>query len=248
MYTKEQIRKELLNQLAIDYNCKSEDFDSGENVLTLSAKNKGRREYEENAPFFSMVTLGQNAVISADEKFHPFLREYIKDKTGFWIFEENILYKIQAELSKYDTFLSQSHHMYLPDTKPLNIKPDFEIKWFEEKDIGQFYGDKRFPNAFCEKYEPKRPDLLGVCAIIDGEIAGMAGCSADTKIFWQIGIDVMPQYQGKGIGTALVGILKDEIFKRGAIPFYGTAPTNIHSQNIALNCRFFPAWTEIASK
>lgn len=248
MFTKEQIRKELLNQLAIDYNCKPEDFDSGENVLTLSAKNKGRREYSDNAPFFSMVTLGQNAIISADEKLHPFLKEYIKDKTGFWIFGENILYQIQVELSKYEKLLSQSHHMFLPDTKPLNFKPDFEVKWFEEKDIGQFYGDNRFPNAFCEKYEPKRPDLLGVCAIIDGEIAGMAGCSADSKIMWQIGIDVMPQYRGKGIGTALVGILKDEIFKRGAIPFYGTAPTNIHSKNIALNCGFYPAWTEISSK
>lgn len=248
MFTKEQIKNELLKQLSLDYNCKPEDFDGSENILTIAAKNKGRREYNDNAPFFSMVTLGKNAVISADEKIHQFLKEYIRDKTGFWLFEENLLYNIQVELSKYEKILSQIHHMFLPDIKLLNFKPDFEIKWFEQDDIGQFYGDERFTNAFCEEYKPNRPDVLGVCAVIDGEIAGMAGCSADSEIFWQIGIDVMPQYRGNGIGSALVGILKDEIFKRGAIPFYGTASGNIHSQNIALNCGFYPAWVEIESK
>lgn len=247
MFTKEEIIFELKKQLAIDYNCKIEDFDSGENVLNFSAKNEGRREYSEDTAFFSMATMGQNAVISADEKLHPFLRDFIKDKKGFWLFERHNLFDIESELSKYGKTLFQTHHLFLPDIKPLNVKPDFEIKWFEEKDIGQFYGDKRFPNAFCEKYEPKRPDVLGVCAVLDGEIAGMAGCSADSKIMWQIGIDVMPKFRGRGIGAALVALLKEEIFKRGAIPFYGTGLANIYSQNIALKCGFYPAWVEIES-
>lgn len=248
MLTKEEIVLELKKQLAIDYNCKPEDFDSDENTLTFPAKNKGRREYSENAPFFSMATTGKGAVISADEKMHPFFKDFIKNRKGFWLFEEDKLFEIQSELIKHEKNLFQTHHMFLPDIKPLNIKPSFEVKWFEQKDIGQFYGDKRFPNAFCEKYEPNRPDVLGVCAVIDGEIAGMAGCSADSKTLWQIGIDVMPKYRGKGIGTTLVGILKEEVFKRGAIPFYGTGPANIHSQNIALNCGFYPAWVEIENK
>lgn len=248
MFTKEEIVLELKKQLAIEYNCKPKDFDSYENTLTLPAKNEGRREYSENIPFFSMATLGKGAVISVDEKMHPFIKDFIKDKEGFWLFEEDNLFEIQSELVKYDKNLFQTHHMFLPDTKPLNIKPNFEVKWFEQKDIGQFYGDERFQNAFCEKYDPKCPDVLGVGAVIDGEIAGMAGCTADSKILWQVGIDVVPQYRGKGIGTALVGILKEEIFKRGAIPFYGTGSANIHSQHIAFNCGFYPAWVEIENK
>lgn len=245
MFTKEKIVFELKKQLAIDFNCKSEDFDCEENVLTVSAKNEGRRIYSENRSFFSMATMGKSAVVSADEILHPFLMDFIKDKKGIWLFERHNLFDIETELQKHGKTLFQTHHLFLPDIKPLNIRPDFEVKWFEEKDIGQFYGDKRFPNAFCEKYEPKRPDVLGVCAVIDGEIAGMAGCSADSKLMWQIGIDVMPNCRGKGIGTALVGLLKEEIFKRGAIPFYGTGLANIHSQNIALKCGFYPAWVEI---
>ena len=77
------------------------------------------------------------------------------------------------------------------------------------------------------------------------QIIGLAGCSADTTLFWQIGIDVLPAYRGMGIGTKLVQLLKNETFRRGAIPFYGTSLSNLYSWNIALNCGFYPAWVEI---
>ena len=38
-----------------------------------------------------------------------------------------------------------------------------------------------------------------------------------------------------GVGSYLVNILKDEIIRRGDIPFYGTGLANYHSWNIALN-------------
>ncbi len=76
----------------------------------------------------------------------------------------------------------------------------------------------------------------------------MAGCSADTDIFWQIGIDVLPDYRGHHVGTNLVQLLKNENLRRGAIPFYGTSLSNLHSWNIALNCDFYPAWIEIETK
>ncbi|MDR0312337.1 MAG: GNAT family N-acetyltransferase, partial [Treponema sp.] len=102
-----------------------------------------------------------------------------------------------------------------------------------------------FPNALCRKYDPKRPDILAVAAYDEEKIIGMAGCSADTPLLWQIGIDINENYQGKGIGTYLVTVLKNEIERRGRIPFYGTNLSNIYSWNIALNSGFIPTWIEI---
>jgi len=65
---------------------------------------------------------------------------------------------------------------------------------------------------------------------------------------WQIGIDVLPEYRGRSIGTNLVTILKDEILKRGKIPFYGTVESHFLSQNIAVSAGFFPVWAELYSK
>jgi RimJ/RimL family protein N-acetyltransferase len=76
---------------------------------------------------------------------------------------------------------------------------------------------------------------------------GMAGCSADSPGMWQIGIDVSPAYRGKGIAKTLVSLLRDEAFRRGAIPYYGTSLSNIASWKTALASGFVPAWIETES-
>ena len=74
--TNKEIYSSLKNQLALDFNCKPEDFDKTENVITLPALNEGRRVFSNEKFFLQIATLGDNAVISADEKL-PFL--FIKE-------------------------------------------------------------------------------------------------------------------------------------------------------------------------
>ncbi len=64
--------------------------------------------------------------------------------------------------------------------------------------------------------------MLAVDALEENHIMGMAGASSDGETLWKIGIDVLPEYRGMGIGTNLVGLLKNEILKRGKILLYGT--------------------------
>jgi predicted GNAT family acetyltransferase len=83
---------------------------------------------------------------------------------------------------------------------------------------------------------------------MDGnQIMGMAGCSEDAPGWMQIGIDVMPEYRSRGVGTYLVTLLKNRIMEMGDIPFYGTSASNYHSWNIALNSGFRPAWVEVGA-
>lgn len=248
MLSREEIEDVLKGQLALDYNCDKGAFSRPENLITVSKKIPGRREYIEGEYFFTMITMGGNAVIMADEKIHPFLKEYVKGKKGFWLFEQNHFFNLQQELDRYGKKLHPTHHMFLPNPEPLNWKPPFEIKWFEQKDIMELYGNPDFPNALCKEFKPERPDVLAVAAIDDEKIVGLAGCSADSSKMWQIGIDVNPEYRKKGIGAALVGLLKDEVFKRDAIPFYGTSLSNLASWRIALKCGFYPAWVETETK
>jgi hypothetical protein len=76
---------------------------------------------------------------------------------------------------------------------------------------------------------------------------GMAAASADSETLWQIGIDVLPSFRGLGLGTALVSLLTAEVLRRDKVPFYGTAGSHFHSQNIAINAGYFPAWAELYS-
>lgn len=245
MYDKKTIVSELKKQLAIDFNCSPQDFSRKENIITVAKDNPGRRIYTQQKEFFSMVTFGENAVISADEKMHKWLAQWSADKEGSWLFEHHHLMELETELQKYGKKLWQSHHMFLPKPLISNQEVDFPIKWFEQEDIKALYDRAEFSNAICEKFIPERPDVLAVGAMSGDRIIGLAGCSADTELFWQIGIDVLPEYRGAGLGTKLVRLLKDEAFRRGAIPFYGTSLSNLHSWNIAINCDFYPVWVEI---
>ena len=126
------------------------------------------------------------------------------------------------------------------------IEPITNVRCYGYEDILKFENDDRFGEAFA--FDKNHLDMLAVAAFDGDNIIGMAGASADSKTMWQIGIDVLPKYRGRGIGTNLVSLLKNEILKRGKIPFYGTVESHLCSQNIAVSAGFFPAWAELYSK
>ena len=140
--------------------------------------------------------------------------------------------------------MNLTHHMFLPVPEFVPVEPDFEYKFIETAEIMQYYGRTEFPNAICSEFKPERPDVLAVLALDGEKIMGMAGCSADSPELWQIGIDVLPEYRKRGIGTTLVKLLRNETFRRGAIPYYGTSLSNLSSWKIALASGFKPAWVE----
>ena len=239
---------ELAKQLAYDFNCHPEDFDKEENIITLPALNEKRRVFSKETFFLQMATLGNNAVISADQKIHHWLAEWVKGKIGFWLFEQHNYFELNDKLREFGYKLNLTHHMFLPVPELVEVAPDFEYKFIETAQIMNYYGRPEFPNAICSEFKPDRPDVLAVVALDGEKIMGMAGCSADTPLFWQIGIDVLPEWRGKGIASSLVKLLKNEVFRRDAIPFYGTSLSNLGSWNVALSSGFYPAWVEIATK
>ncbi len=237
----------LKRQLALDLNCRPSDFDNNANIITVPAIRHGRREYIRGTSFFSMVTTGKNAVISADEALHPWLRDYVVSKPGHHLFEHGSVMELEGQLALHGKRLGQSHHMFLPRPGFVEVKAGVNVRWYETDGIMNLYGGG-FPNALCREFDPKRPDMLAVAALDnDGGIMGLAGCSADCPNMWQIGIDVLPPFRGRGIAAALVSLLRNEILKRGYIPFYGTSLSNLHSWNVAINSGFYPAWVEIAT-
>ncbi len=241
---------DLKRLLALEYNCSEELIGGSENVVTISA-NRGGRKYSADNDFFSMATLGTNCLITADERLLPFLREFAgRENPGHFLFTAERLAELNVKLSRFGYALNGAHYMFLPKYS-VELPRKFSVQREGLESFGRFYGDPRFSNALCEKFLSERPDVLALLAIDGDKIMGMAGASRDfsgNPNWLQIGIDVLPEYRGRGIGTFLVNELKEIVLERGDIPFYGTAPANIHSQNIAVNCGFRPAWVEICAK
>lgn len=243
---------ELKKLLALEYNCSVDAVCGAENIVTVSTGRRGRKYDGDGGCFFSMATTGGGCLISADERLMPFLREFVKGCEGHALFGEGKLAALDRELDRFGYKLHElgAHHMFLPK---YSVEPaqKFPIRRFELSEFKRFYGDRRFSNALCGEYDPERPDVAALAAMDGENIMGLAGASRDfmgTPNWLQIGIDVLPEYRGRGVGTFLVNELAKLILESGDIPFYGTAPANIYSQNIAINCGFRPAWVEICAE
>ena len=248
MLTKDGIERKLKEQLALELNCAPEDFSGEENVITGPVLHENRRKFSDRPFFLQMATFGAGAVISADERLHPRLREWAKGKRGFWLFEQHNYLELDRLLRGYGYKMALTHHMFTPTTEIAAVETGFPVRWLEQGDIPPFYGREEFSNALCDRFRPERPDVLAVAALDGEEIMGMAGCSADTPELWQIGIDVLPRYRGRGIGKTLVALLRNEALRRGALPYYGTSLSNIASWRTALASGFLPAWVEAEAR
>ena len=138
------------------------------------------------------------------------------------------------------------HPFFIPKDDNVQEINGIEIKKYNQEEILQFKDDDRFDEAFC--FSEESPDVLAVAAIIDDEIVGMAGASADSPSFWQIGINVNKNFEGRHIASGLVSILKADILKKGIVPYYGTSFSNLASQHVAAKAGFEVAWVELITE
>ena len=133
------------------------------------------------------------------------------------------------------------------------------VELLDAEQIERFRGDKRYSNALG--FSATRPDVLVLAAYaVDGagdtesvgisanaDPVAMVGLSDDSPIMRQIGIDVLPAWRGAGIASALVRDAARLTLAEGYLPFYGTSPSHILSQRVAMNAGLVPTWWEYVS-
>jgi len=231
-------------QLSKDYNCTIEDFNNNENLITDLKIIEGCRKYNNEKEIMKILIFNGKIIISADDCIKNWCIENLKDFPGEWLFLYSALRRIDKKLNEFGYEIDDTHHYYLPKNSNDIKTNNFNFKWYEKNEILQFKDDNRFDEAFA--FNENYPDVLAVAALDrEGNILGMAGASEDSDIMWQIGVNIMPEAKGKGIATTIVEALKNEILRRGKIPFYGTVESHIISQKVALKSGFYPVFAEI---
>lgn len=245
--TKNQIENTLWESLALDYNCSPEDFITPSKKATENVLIPGRRMYQPEPSALSLVSNGRSLIANCDPKLIPFMEEFVKNEAPEWVSSFKSLIKVEHELNKYDLTLRDMHAFFLPlaDFPKAVVPHDIEITWYDQQEIMQFKDREEFGHAlgFNERF----PDMIAVSAKIDGNIVAMAGASRDWEKLWQIGINVLPEGEGRGLGALLTCLLKERILEMGIVPFYGTAVSHFASQNVARKAGFYPAWMEAYS-
>ncbi len=236
----------LLQQLSLDYACAPSDFLRSDCLIVPFRALPGRRQFGQEPPFWQMATLGKGAVLCVHPCSLEECQRICQGKRGIWLFEYPNLRQFDELLRPHGYTVFGSFHHYLPG--PCAATPELRsnTRWFEREEITKERFGSAFPNALG--FDSARPDVLAVALYQGEQIAALAGASADCAQFWQIGIDVLPEFERQGMGKYLVSLLRQEISRRGKIPYYGTSEANLASRGIAAATGFVPVWAEAASK
>ncbi|GAA0107000.1 MULTISPECIES: GNAT family N-acetyltransferase [Clostridium] len=231
------------DQLAKDYNCTIEDFNNQNTLITDKKIIEGSRKYTDEDEILKILIFNGKAIISADKCIKDWCIKNLSRFPGAWMFLYSNLRKIDKKLNEFGYEIDNTHHYYLPMDKEFT-RNNIKLKWYEKDEILKFKDDNRFDEAFA--FNKNYPDILAVAAVDEEDnILGIAGASEDSKIMWQIGINVLEDEKGKGIASFIVQSLKNEILNRGKVPFYGTVESHIISQKVALKSGFYPAFAEV---
>ena len=237
----------LCRQLALDYCCSPEEVRAGGNVFTAYRPLEGRRRFQEQADCALKIALvGGKLLFTGRADVVARCRERYADCGSEWFFEPDTLRGLEALLAREGLEIGMLHPFFIAERPTEPRAADCELRWYLKEEIERFRGDARFGEAFC--FCPEAPDMLGVASLREGRIIGMAGARADSPTMWQIGVNVDPASRGEGVATLLVTLLKNEILKKGVLPFYGTSLSHIASQRVALAAGFLPAWAELVTR
>lgn len=232
----------------IDLDCNTAEAEEIAPGIYLSPSKilEGARIINKTDPFFRCVVFLGKAYIMADESILGGCRELFHDSKPEWFFEFSNLRRIDYILHEYGREIVDTHIYFLPAEDSEVIKADGDEIWLDEQDIEGVKENNVFTSALC--YSPTQPDVIAVEKCENGKPIAMAGASKDGKYAYQIGINVLPGYEGRGLGVHLVTLLKQKLLEEGKLPFYGTNESHSISRTIAIRSGFMPAFSEFSVK
>ena len=244
--TNKDILRIALQQSAYDCNCKTEDFLSEENVVTISKTNEQARKYIPLPLECDLVSYGNNIVAQVSERTKSVVTEYINQYPAYRCFETPNINALNELLAPFNLKVCFMAEYFLPDiTKFKELDCGYELRVLQKADFAGLYL-QQWNNSLT--FHDRDRDVLAVGAYDNGNLIGLAGCSADCETMYQIGVDVLPEYRRKGIASAITSKLAIEILKLGKVPFYCAAWSNIKSVRNAIKSGFRPAWVELTAR
>ena len=243
--TRQELDAVIDGQLAADLGLGPDVWDTpGRVTVAPWREDSRRRRYRAGHPFFLGHIRRGAAAFAVHECLLPWAREHLTKLEPEWCLDYACLKQMDDALRPWGWTVNNAHPFFAPDLTCPPASAEFPAAWYEQAELERFRGDGRWTDALA--FQPDFPDMLAVAALDEGgQPVGMAGASRDGERLWQIGVNVLPPHRGQGLAAGLTALLKDELLRRGIVPFYGTAQSHIFSLNTARNAGFRPAWAEV---
>lgn len=236
------------NTLAADYACQPGDWTSGAVIVVEAREMPGRRRLPFRTNQLVVTTLGRGAVICCSANRLEWVKANLAECSKDQLFSIPIFAKIADYVAQDGQVLKGPALRYLcaSDTfRPASVPAGYELEVFGQARMVDAYQYAGFHHAVSYDFQAPRPDMIAVAAWHNGQVVGMSGVSADSEMMWQVGVTILPEFQGIGLGKALVSRVTEATLEQGKLPFYATWISNLASSNTALSVGYWLAWTDV---
>ncbi|MBD2861866.1 GNAT family N-acetyltransferase [Paenibacillus oceani] len=231
--------------------CPQTDLDR-ESVSVHEAKSlEGRLRFPLREKSLTLVTMGKGVVISCCADRMDWARRELGGLVPGQIFTARTAALLEELVAPDRQFMAGPDQKYVCSAdhfRAFMVPSGVSVSTYRGDQVSGLYGYTRFKHALSFRADSLRPDMMAAVAVCDGTVVGIAGASADSETMWQIGVDVLPEYQGKGIGKAIVGTLTLSILREGITPYYSTITSNLQSRQLAASLGYWPAWVEMYAR
>lgn len=206
-----------------------------------------------DVPWYSVfgVKFGVGCVLSVEQSLRDFVERHLPDKPPRAL-RPVLMQRIVDECSTPDHKLfyqvpgicwALREHPPAPETPAGYALQRVDPAWMADEvktghwsnGIGEFETDAR---NVRNRYGFVARDSSGAPAAVAGVF--------ETYGMLEIGVDVLPAHQGRGLAPLVVTAAARQILEEGRVPLYGCAADNIRSQRTALASGFSPVYADAA--
>ncbi len=250
-----QVRQTVVDMIAAETGCQPEQLTGG--GIHVVAREPERMSWPAHRSFnphpgrIGAVTLGIGAIISVDQRDLNWAQKTFRTSDRDQMLAEFIKHGAERNLTvhgPYPRFTAPSNGI----TKP-EYSPEYTVRVVDiESELASnptMIDRAHFSNAISlEPNSSGRPTVFAAVAQAKSKIVGVAGVSKDSEFMYQIGIDILPDHRGCGLGPAMTAAASRAVFDVGALPYYGTTSSNIASMRTALAAGLRPTWVEVLTR
>ncbi len=251
LFQRELMLQVIRKTLAANLACHEDDFIKDGVVLSVAEIREGRMKFPGREKSLTLVTMGKGVSIACTADRIDWARKQLASLTREQIFAASTLVRLQQYVERDGQWMAGPLQRYVcsrNDLKPFTVSQEINVTLVEKEDISALYMYDQFRHALSYQVHNVRPDVLAAVAEHRGNVVGIAGASADCDVMWQIGVDILAEYQGLGIGKALVGTLTQALWNREIIPYYSTTVSNLQSRQLVSSLGYWPAWVDLYAK
>jgi len=255
----QDVRETVIAMLCAELSCSESELTDGQVHITVrktdAHKNEAHRLFDPHPGKIGIASLGRGGIVCVDEGHLALAEEVFRPaptSTRDELFMPDRMGKM-AELVRpeglvlYGPFprFAVSHSTVTHVEAPVS----YSVRVVDQKGADAIGQRARWNNAIYKvPTETVRPTMIAAIAEQKGDIVGVCGASSDSPFMWQLGIDVAPEHQGRGLAPALTSAVAEAVLDDGKMPYYGTSATNIPSMRTALAAGFKPMWVEVLSR